>query len=93
MNRDSIGHLGVDQHYCAKEAYVTISLATSPYNIAVLLSLGVQVPALLCGVYLDPSSSLLRNPRVLALVLAPWFLGFAILGTTVRHPLKFIFFP
>ena len=39
----------------------------------------VQVPALLCPVYLDPSSSLQINPRVLALVSAPWwFLGFAI---------------
>ena len=44
---------------------------------------GVQVPAPLCRVYLDPSWSLLINPRALASVSAPWwFLGFAILGTT-----------
>ena len=43
---------------------------------------GVQVPALLCWVHLDPSLSLQINPRVLASVSAPWwFLGFAILGT------------
>ena len=82
MNRDSIGHLRVDQHDCAKEAYVTISLATGPYNIAVLLSLGVQAPTLLYGVYLDPNSSLLINLHALASVSAPWwFLRFAILGT------------
>ena len=52
--------------------------------------LRVQVPALLWRVYLDPSSSLLINPRVLASVLAPWwFLGFAILGTTL--PCLFFF--
>ena len=43
---------------------------------------GVQVPAPLCRVYLDPSLSLLINCRALASVSAPWwFLGFAILGT------------
>ena len=66
--------------------YVTISLATGPYNTAVLLSLEVQVPALLYGVYLDPSSSLQINPHVFASVSAPWwFLRFAILGTTENH--------
>ena len=34
---------------------------------------GVQVPAPLCWVYLDPSSSLLINPHVLASVSAPWW--------------------
>ena len=48
---------------------------------------GAQVPAPLCRVYLDPSSSSLINPHALASVSAPrWFLGFAILGTTKMFP-------
>ena len=54
-----------------------------PIKNPAVTHLRVQVPAPLCRVYLDPSVSLLINPRALASVLAPWwFLGFAILGTT-----------
>ena len=63
---------------------VTISLATGPYKTATPLNLGVQVPALLCRVYLGPSWSLQINPRTFASVSAPWWsLGFEIGGITV----------
>ena len=63
---------------------VTISLATGRYKTATPLSLGVQVPAPLCQVYLGPSSSLQISPCAFASVLAPWWsLGLEIGGITL----------